>query len=930
MLNFIISILEKLLISLKNIQSNSTENMTVDVTKKTGSKKWKFGLLALFLIPTVFYIFVWSIAIFDINNIHFLIKSILILIILWISIWIFIAFLRNFTKKYLFLVHFPLLLSLIMLMVFMFGNWEESWTWNIFTILIGVYPLVYIFATLFKKMSKNEKINKVLQVLWNIGFNYNLGSFFLLSLNTTLLIFGFDILFFENISNIIAEVLDVSNIFNWRGSFISYILSGFFALSISFAFLMYPIYTLHNYFNKDDTKKSNVNKWVLILLLVAILIWIWNLRVEIYNDIINDAQKNFSEEGYNEKAYDDTNKFLLKHAFLYKIENNKSIDQDLFKKVFDTTPVWLYWEKISKYSSSRNSFATNISKVWDKADVVFELAEIENNFRKINNWDTQYLLETNYSFHFENQTNTNQEVIINFESPSQYSVVTDLLLGLNWELVGQISPRWAARKVYEDSLRRNTDPALIEKVWLNTYNLRIFPIPSKQVKQGKQKVVVKMVSPVLNEDIITIPKFSIINLKFNNESRLISKTYKDWNIITEDIIKSASKIKDFISKDQLTSIEKVWLWNNYTFEKMCIDPYLSRQSYYIKTDDKIKNSNKIHIFFDNSLSIQRNNADDLYKNIYSEIKNYKWKLQDVDVYSHNFRVNKVSDVSDIDFWWYSNIDGFINYLEENNINNQSIIYVTDDESFELNTDQNINYTYNKITDNQLSVIKIWKNIKSYKSDFNTLLAKSKGNIYEVNKVSDISHTIDKIFDNKSLDLLLYCEWETKTLSDKHLAIQAGIISSRILSSSEQSMNSIARQQTDIAEKYHIVNQYNSLIALETQAQQNDLNRYNNQSDKYSVEYDSWDNFKSNISSNRTTGLRFNSSDSLNEIQWWSSSSRGINFGNTKSVNSDLMWSSSRSYNRNIDINFIGFLLILIYLTQIVSFISFITHYIHRK
>jgi hypothetical protein len=39
MLNFIISILEKLLISLKNIQSNSTENMTVDVTKKTGSKK---------------------------------------------------------------------------------------------------------------------------------------------------------------------------------------------------------------------------------------------------------------------------------------------------------------------------------------------------------------------------------------------------------------------------------------------------------------------------------------------------------------------------------------------------------------------------------------------------------------------------------------------------------------------------------------------------------------------------------------------------------------------------------------------------------------------------------------------------------------------------------------------------------------------------
>jgi hypothetical protein len=52
------------------------------------------------------------------------------------------------------------------------------------------------------------------------------------------------------------------------------------------------------------------------------------------------------------------------------------------------------------------------------------------------------------------------------------------------------------------------------------------------------------------------------------------------------------------------------------------------------------------------------------------------------------------------------------------------------------------------------------------------------------------------------------------------------------------MSIIASKQTNIAEKYHIVNQYNSLIALETPAQQHDLDRYKNQSDKYSVEYDS--------------------------------------------------------------------------------------------
>ncbi|MCP4523011.1 MAG: hypothetical protein GY828_02205, partial [Candidatus Gracilibacteria bacterium] len=191
-------------------------------------------------------------------------------------------------------------------------------------------------------------------------------------------------------------------------------------------------------------------------------------------------------------------------------------------------------EKIAEYSQARNSFATNISKVGEEAEVLFTLAEIENNFIKSQSNTSQYMLETTYNFYFQNTVDENQEVIINFETPSKHTVITDLLLGLNGELIGQISPRGAAREVYERSLRRNIDPALIEKVGLNTYNMRIFPIPSKKVGQGKQKVVVKMLSPIQGNSIISTPKFSLINLKFNENSRLSSTIYKADQIVKEE------------------------------------------------------------------------------------------------------------------------------------------------------------------------------------------------------------------------------------------------------------------------------------------------------------------------------------------------------------------------------------------------------------
>jgi hypothetical protein len=79
--------------------------------------------------------------------------------------------------------------------------------------------------------------------------------------------------------------------------------------------------------------------------------------------------------------------------------------------------------------------------------------------------------------------------------------------------------------------------------------LRIFPIPSKNIKQGKQKVLVKMLTPLDNAELKISPKFSLINLKFDKNSRYISKTYKDEELSNEEILEGKKDILEKISKD---------------------------------------------------------------------------------------------------------------------------------------------------------------------------------------------------------------------------------------------------------------------------------------------------------------------------------------------------------------------------------------------
>ncbi|MEI6775049.1 MAG: hypothetical protein WCL18_10170 [bacterium] len=83
--------------------------------------------------------------------------------------------------------------------------------------------------------------------------------------------------------------------------------------------------------------------------------------------------------------------------------------------------------------------------------------------------------------------------------------------------------------------------------------LRIFPILSKtdQQTQGRQLVQFTILTPLQKDQIVTYaPQLSIINLKTNKETALISKIYKDNKLAYEDRVNNES-IKEYLAKDHI-------------------------------------------------------------------------------------------------------------------------------------------------------------------------------------------------------------------------------------------------------------------------------------------------------------------------------------------------------------------------------------------
>lgn len=961
-------------------------------------------------------------------------------------------------------------------------------------------PLIYISQYHFKIFQ-----NKFFDKIKSIMFLYNSWFFFFIALNVLLLIsFNTSILNIFPITDFFWETIE------WPWYIDSFLVWIYYIFILWFTVLL-PIYILKNSFDYIEwSKRKGLNIWIFLFFIVFIFASTSPLNY-FYNYQIKRAYKIIQEWWNNYESYSDAKVWFLDSAFLSKIKNWEYINVSLFQKLYDSTPEEYFWEKLWDKIQDRNSFATNMSKTWENAKVILSLWEIENNLKILdNNWveNTNFswklnALETTYRFNFENESNENQEVVIFFETPSKNSVVTGLKLGLDLELVWQIAPRWVAKKVYEDSLRKNIDPALIEKVWLNSYSLRVFPVLSKTNSKTnwKQKVEVKVLSPIWeNEDILYSPKLSFINLKTNKNSSFLSKVYNQEEFIKEDVIKN-DKLEDYINsnhtlkysdlkleksdkltdyciskdliwesekdywiskidnsdcKNILSSIEehlidndrwwsqfipsnyddnRIWWiqtekyllnnwdefdntmnwcadscknkWYTYALAQTNSWPYwdiycdcsnleyekvetdfdytdsliwivdwlewfhpmkvninnsnivnrcawqtikenseknikleklkenLSSLNLYSNWSSQIKN--KTNIFFDNSASVEKKDANNLYEKIYNSFKNYDWKLNDVNIFSYNFEVEKLADLDSIKYWWYSDINRAIDYVVNNNIKNENIIFVTDDSSFNFSEVTTTDRNLENLLSNNISVIKIWKDIKRYKSDFNNLVSASYWNIYTINSFEEINDVIESIKSTKKEEINKDTCKEILNTNNELKQLQGWLISNMLLSSIKNSNDwqNIAETQTFISNNYNIVNQFNSLIAVETEQQKQDLEIYKNDENiKYKDDYENygWNYLNSFIGDNNSFS---------NSVSWnfWSNQSNSGNFGSIQDIDTRLVWATSnwfwakfRRYNSgywfrwSTEVSIFWFFVILIYLFQYLLLIDFIMKY----
>lgn len=686
--------------------------------------------------------------------------------------------------------------------------------------------------------------------------------------------------------------------------------------------ITYPIFTLFSLYTVKYSRKFLTWWCVFAVIIIGVSFSSWALQ-SFYSRQINQAQTILSQEGENQKGFEQAQVWFLESAMLYFARHGSNYS-NLFEKLYDSSLFEYFWERLGESTSRwrNNSFATNASKVGDAANVLLTLGEIHSETE-------DGIVRTKYTFDFQNTTHENQEVVIFFQTPSTWSVVSELKLGLDLQLIGQVAPRGAAKRVYEESLRKNIDPALIEKVGLNSYSLRVFPIPRKTISQWKQKVQVEILTPVSSDatDIIYAPKFSFINLRFDENSRAITKVYDGGKLIKEDVVEK--NVEKYLTQEHIMAAPES-AKSAQNIGTYCLSPTLSL--YWAEQLDRTM-TDKISLFLDISKSAERNHVEKQYKDIYAAFKQYNKALNDVDIYTFNFDVQRVSDVDNLSFWWYSDTDRIMNYIDKNGFQNQHIVIVTDDDSFNLSTSQYQIPTLQNIHSNRIDIIKIGNGIKRYKTDITNLIAATGGNVFEIRDKTDISSIAKKIktTDNLTLANAKNCI-AAKSENKQREKIQAGIIGNILLSRmTPQNQEQIFQAQNTLAETYTIVNQYNSLIALETARQQNDLDRYSGQGGAFDTEFENFDTPSSPPLPQR--GMREFEGDISNFKMSNDSSSRGIEPGLDR-IDDGLRgpntggWffgsgSSYRSRTYSSELNLGGIILLLIYLVEIISCINFI-------
>lgn len=124
---------------------------------------------------------------------------------------------------------------------------------------------------------------------------------------------------------------------------------------------------------------------------------------------------------------------------------------------------------------------------------------------------------------FHNTGSTQIETCFVFPLSSSPSELTFLVDGK--EYAGELLDQGQARKIYDDYVRRNKDPALLEWVGHGVYKTSVFPIPAgaKRTVTLKYQLLTKQLTPIRNEQVFEL----LLPLK---GAKFSSKPLKEFSV----------------------------------------------------------------------------------------------------------------------------------------------------------------------------------------------------------------------------------------------------------------------------------------------------------------------------------------------------------------------------------------------------------------
>ncbi len=525
--------------------------------------------------------------------------------------------------------------------------------------------------------------------------------------------------------------------------------------------------------NITETSRERIVRVGLGMAFIFLCIWLMpNWKDTFIENRIEKAYSILWDYGATKELYKEAESiWFLDWAMREKyIKGNLShVEKSLYARIFDTAIEDTIHEKVDMNQyRSWNSNATNRLAQWENATVELNFAKHETEVLP----DIQ-AAKTTITYEFQNTTTSNQEVIFSMELPNSASTVTDLKLGLNLEYTWVIAPRGAASRVYQDSLRRNTDPALLEQTGPLTYRLRVFPVPGNNDSktQGRQRVQWSYITPLEStKNITTIPKTEILNLKLTKKSEILTRVTEEEKALVQD-----SKMGDDLHLLTDGKIEPITIRAGKNFIEYCttnVYPNIDIQ----KFSQSEKKLTKNMVFFDISKSIgAKPSIQQEYQSLINAWKNNGISL---DVFTYNFEVYPSGyDISGVDFWGTTNMSKIIDYIDKNNISGANIVIVTDDNSYEQSEKEIKNIDYKKLKTNRISLIQIGKNIRTLKTEITKSILATNGSMSVLEPSAPISEGIKNIF--TPTPSIQSCETYTGSAVQPLKALQGYIDSKKI-------------------------------------------------------------------------------------------------------------------------------------------------------